>query len=90
MQERSATARKYNAPVEMRTCHDIRQFLGCSHCGGMGDKRHMVPTGAKYMHGRCYIEREGMAAFLKLPKKITDKLYLEDIGNRAMRALIGR
>ena len=85
----------YNAHVEMRTCHDIRHFVSCHHCSGVGDRRNMVammtgvPNSAKaYFHGRCYIDREGLQAFLRLPEKVTDALTLADIGTDAMKALV--
>lgn len=83
----------YNAHLEIRTCHDIRRMVACFHCTGIGDKQNMVPIrpdgkNAEYVHGRCFIEHEGMGAFLALPDETQNRLTLDDIGVKAMKALM--
>jgi hypothetical protein len=86
--------KRFDHDIELRTCHDIRKLAGCSYCGGMGWAKHMVPVGSgrskEHLHGRCYIALNGMDAFLVLRKEVTDQLFLSDIGNKAMRALMNR
>lgn len=86
--------KRYDAPFEMRTCHDVRRMVVCFHCKGIGDKRHMIAIkpgrDAEYVHGRCYITHEGLDAFLSLPHTVQDTIYLDDIGLTAMKALMGR
>ena len=67
-------------------------MAGCSYCGGIGDRRHMIVRAhpASYQHGRCYIRECGLSVFLALPRIITDQLYLDDIGDEAMKALLER
>lgn len=82
----------YNAHMEIRTCHDIRRLETCSHCKGIGDRAMMLRIGEAqsfdYLHGRCFIELNGLSAFLSLPTNETDNLTLADIGLKAMKLLM--
>lgn len=85
--------RRYDAHMEIRTCHDIRRMVTCYECDGIGDKQNMVPIrpdhkNAEYVHGRCFIAQEGMEAFLALPDETQDRLTLDDIGVFAMKRLM--
>lgn len=79
---------------ELRTCHDVRQLRVCAGCGHLGDARDMVRQargkGARHFHGQCFITSHGMVQFLALPQSETDKLRLDDIGGKAMKALLNR
>ena len=84
-------ARAYNSPPEIRTAHDVRKLAGCVHCSGLGDKTAMLKSGKAFLiHGRCFIERNGMAEFLAVPQEQTDQLGLNDIGSDATRALLDK
>jgi hypothetical protein len=72
------------------TAHDVRHIVVCKHCEQIGDDRYMVrpfPKGNLY-HGRCLMERFGLAKLIELPKCESDKLALGDIGPKAMKAVI--
>ena len=78
----------------LETCHDVRHLRACRGCSGLGDKRSMIQIergkSARHYHGRCYIASHGMTLFLRLPKEETEKLTLNDIGSKAMKALLKR
>ena len=85
--------KKYHAEIELRTAHDVRKLVGCAYCKGLGDKTHMIPpicTGVEkgFAHGRCYVAVEGKKAILALPKDVTDRLTISDIGGPVTKALL--
>lgn len=74
------------------TAHDVRHLRVCLWCGDLGDDRTMLHSSELYgdSHGRCWILKFGLNAFLDLPSSETDKITLEDIGKEAMMALLDR
>lgn len=83
--------KRYHAFVGLRTCHDIRKLVVCGLCSGVGNKIHMLRhIDHGHVHGRCFISEYGLSAFLKLPNSAVANLRLDDIGVRAMKAIVGR
>ena len=80
----------YNAPVEIAKAHDVRRLRACHYCGGLGRDDCMVERNDALYHGRCFINRFGLEAFLALPTEQTHRVTLDDIGVDAMRALLDR
>lgn len=82
--------KQWNDPnIELRTAHDVRKLVGCSYCAGIGNTANMIREGkASYIHGRCFAARDGLYALLALPKEMTDRLTIADIGGPIMKALL--
>lgn len=72
------------------TAHDVRHLTTCCACGALADSRDLIEDAHMFWHGRCYRERFGVDALLRLPSAQTDKLTLGDIGGDTMRALLGQ
>jgi hypothetical protein len=74
--------------VTLNTCHDIRHWMPCAICNGIGDDRRMLKIGKAMMHGACAVESMTEAAVLALPVKERDKLTMGDCGVKLMRKLL--
>ena len=85
--------KRYHADLDLRTAHDVRRLVCCTYCKGLGDKAKMIPpictdVEKGYAHGRCYVSVKGQKAILALPKDVTDRLTIGDIGGPVMKALL--
>jgi len=76
------------AVTEIRRAHDVRKLRACP-CGGLSWARQSIEHDGANYHGRCYITRFGMDAFLALPLETLETLTLADIGPETMSKLLG-
>jgi hypothetical protein len=78
--------------AEIDTAHSVRTLRTCDYCDGIGNNHSMLQVEIAHekvwMHGRCFIRSLGMLNFLKLPRRETRKMRLDDIGVRAMKTLV--
>jgi hypothetical protein len=79
-----------NATIQK--AHDVRSLRPCLLCDGLGHTHNMIESECdgelSWMHGRCYIEANGLASFLLLPREQHDKLCMDDIGVEVMKKLL--
>jgi hypothetical protein len=76
--------------------HDVRRLRLCTKCGGLGYKRRMLELPApldvlregQWWHGQCFIDAKGIDALLNMPRDQIGCLALDDIGVKAMTAVL--